>query len=162
MIRKILKSRCQGITLIELLCVIMILAVALVPMFALYNQAIRNNATTEVMTILAYTAQFGMESALSGDFFNLPADTRIANRIPMGQPGTFMNQFYFSCWVESIDPDYAGNLSDDQAKVEIPQGMDTSAIDSNYYRIHVIAENDILPEKSIELWTIVTSAEAGY
>lgn len=165
-IKSILKSKKSGVTLIELLATLMILSVSVLPLTSLLNQTLKNSADAKVTATLIYTAQFAMESMLSVDLAELRVGSYwYAYKVPLSPSSTnYLYKFKYSAEVEVINPAYSGDLADTGANITRPigTGMDGYGIKGNFYRIHVIAENDLMPSKKLELWTIVTPAGKGY
>lgn len=153
-------------TLLELLMSLVILSVVTTPLFALFNQAYTNNINNRVITTMAYVGQYGMETMMSADFHALAArdgDNYLYNIWPYWPSSdTYLGHFRCTVTVNEINRNYAGNLSDAAAAVTRPSGYTRDQIGSNYIRIRVLVTNDILPEKTLELYTIVTPAGRGF
>lgn len=154
------KSRNSGITLIELLAVIVVISITLLPLYALFSQAIKSHGAGQIITTSTYLGQYVMENMLAEDFFALLADLSdaehyYANRTSFAAP--FAN-YKYTVRIDALDPEYSGDLSALAARVSEAGG----AVSSNYLRIFVRIENDIQPEKVIDLWEITTPAGQGY
>lgn len=151
-----------GVTLLELLILIVVVSIALVPLYALFNQALNNHVSAQIMTVSAYLGQYVMESILAKSFFELQSDLTSAeqfygNTTPFGAP---FEHYFYTLRVDAIDPAYIGDLSDIGARVS---ASGVPLVGGNYLRIYVKISNDTLPPKYLELWNILTPAkEQGY
>gem|GEM_PF-2616202 len=153
----------SGLSLMELLVVIVIIAVSLLPLYALFNQAILAHVTAQVMTTSSYLGQYAMESMLSKDFFELlnELDSDVHS---YGNDTVFagpFSKYKYTIEVDAIDPEYGGaggDLADISARVSSADGVASGS----YLRIYVRITNDIQPGKQLELYSIVTPAGDGY
>jgi len=161
-----LKKNLRAITLLELLLSIIILSVITTPLFVLFNQAYTNNINARVMSTMAYVGQYAMETMISADFYSLVArdgQAYAANLNPyFPSSDSYLNHFRCNARVDTINRNYAGNLADAAATVTRPSPYTIDQVSSNYIRIYVLVTNDIVPEKTFELWTIITPAGRGY
>ena len=140
------------------------MAISLAPLLAMLNAALTSSTASQVMTTMTYVGQFAMESMLSADFYNLNDDSTFfyawQNHLTLDTNAQLWHYTY-TIKVDAINPNFAGsppNLSDAAANVTTT----ASQSEGTYKRIHVTVENDILPQKTLEFWAIVTPAGQGY
>lgn len=164
--KKVSNKKLRAMTLLELLMSLVILSIITTPLFVLFNQAYTNNINARVMTTMAYVGQYAMETMISADFHSLAArdGQYYANSISAYYPSwdPYLSKFKLAIKVDTINRVYAGNFADAGATVTRPSGYTVNQIGSNYIRIYVLVTNDILPAKTLELWTIITPAGRGF
>jgi type II secretory pathway pseudopilin PulG len=162
------KSKRSGLSLVELVVVMMLMGISAVPLLSLFNQALTNTVTDQVMTTMAYVGQMAMESMLSANFHDIIVGDTVNGDYWYAQnaraDGTdinnFLYKFQYSCRVYAINPTYAGNLTDSAARID-RSGFARNSINGNYYLIKVTVTNTLLPNKTLDLYTIVTPAGQG-
>lgn len=75
---KKIKSSKGGFSLLELSSMLLILAIAVPPMLAVFNYIMRSGAREEAITVSTFLAQGEMEGILSRDFFDMEGlDTKL-------------------------------------------------------------------------------------
>jgi prepilin-type N-terminal cleavage/methylation domain-containing protein len=157
-----LSARQSGVSLLELLLVIVIMAIITIPLFSLFNQALVNYTTARVMITMNYIAQFTMETMLSADFFSLN-QYALTNQ-PAGT-SDWLSRFSYTVNVDPINPALSNDLASSAVVVSRETGTQTlpaNAVTSDYMRIHVRVTNTLLPNKEVNLRTIVTASGQGY
>jgi hypothetical protein len=146
----------------------MLMGISAAPLLGLFNQALTSANTDQVMTTMAYVGQFAMESMLAVNFFDLQISDSVIGDWWYAQNAnaeqvdftSFLRHFTYSCRVFAINPDF-GDLTSAAARITTPAGYSRGTIGSNYYLIHVTVNNDLLPDKSLNLYRIVTPAGQG-
>lgn len=163
----------SGVTLLELIIAIMIIAIAVVPMTALFSRALQGYGDAQIITTMSFIGQFAMESILSADFSVLANEESdvdwfaFCQRVEPFNTNAYLYKFSYTVWVESINPDFTGDLTLDDARVVKFNSINSRSIGGNYLRIHVRVDynqtNCSQPgEISLNFWTIVTPAGQGY
>ncbi len=120
---------------------LLILAIAVPPMLALFNYVMRSSAMEETMTSCTFFAQGKMEEVLAMDFFNMEnADTA----------GTWITPFGTGC-AHFIDTEY---IDPNSGNTTTPFNLLSGR--GNYLRITVRTRHSLFTDKVIELQTIAT------
>lgn len=168
----------SGVTLLELLLLIIIVGIAVVPVFSVYNQAMLSQERNLIKTTLTFLAQYEMESVLATDFFELSSNGQMPFSFcfpgePSGSSG-WLRKFGMRAYVYSINPDAANDLASSTVEIYEPG---PPIIDSHYKRVYVevgydptaTADAGNPPQCAgadvrdhIELWSLITPAAQGY
>lgn len=153
-----LEDKLKGITLIEMLLVIVVTLIIAIPLILLFTQALRGQALAQIMETNILLAQAKIEEVLGKDFYNVKKDTYncVFNSLGgySGVTGEFSNYQYRVC-VDYINP----NLADlGESAILTPAGAR-----SNYIFVKVEVYNIGFPNKIVTLRTIITpSGNARY